>query len=215
MRTEQGPTESKRRNSTLILTAVVVLLAAACYLSFSAHQKRTASKAFANLKTFLGTDKLGGLSQQDATQLTNTYGPSLGALILNRHGREHLMALDADFAALAYDSERNVVFYFCGNKFFMVRKYENGGTSVTGHAGLFDTTPVGIRYDDDHVFLQIRTPDESLMHEGYPKAGTNQDLKPGQVYTIKMHAEPLLDDASFLMEEIEHGRALILPEADD
>ena len=215
MRTEQGSTKGKRPNSLLIAAAVVVLLAAACYFSFSANQKRSASKAFANLKTFLATDNLGGLSQEDATQLNNAYGPSIRELILNRHGRERLMALDADCDALGYDSEGNVVFYFCGNKFFVVREYENGGTTVTGHAGLFDTTPVGIRYDADHVFLQIRTPGESLMHEGYPKVGTNRVLKPEHVYTIKMHAEPLLDDASFLMEEIEHGRALILPEAAD
>jgi hypothetical protein len=205
-------TESKRLNLPLILAAAVVVLMVAGFFAFSAYHDRAASKAFSNLEKFLATDNLGGLSQEEATLLHNAYGSSVGELILNRHGRERLIALDADFDTFAYDGGRNVAFYFCGNKFFMTREYENGGTAGTGHAGLSNTTLVGIRYDDGYIYLQIMTPDESLIHQVRPQVGADYDLKPNHVYTIKMHADPLLSDASFLMEEIARGKALVLPE---
>jgi hypothetical protein len=214
MKKERSMTESKRLNLPLILVVVAVMLIAAGLFGFSALQDRAASKAFANLEEFLATDNLGGLSQEEATRLGNTYGSSVRELILNRHGRERLIALDAGFDALAYDSGRNVVFYFCGNTFFMNREYESGRTARTGHAGLFHTTPVGIRYDDGYVFLQIKTPDESLMHKVRTQVGAKYGLKPDYVYTIKMPADPLLDEASLLMNEVARGKALILPEVE-
>lgn len=214
MKKERSTTASKKLKLPLILAAVVVVLMVAGFLAFSIYQDRAASKAFANLERFLAMDNLGGLSQKEATRLRNTYGPSVGELILNRNGRERLIALDTAFDTFAYDSGRNVVFYFCGNTFFMTREYENGGTAGTGHAGLSHTTPVGIRYDDGYVYLQIRTPDESLMQQVRPQVGADYDLKPDHSYTIKMHADPLLDDASFLMKEIAQGKALILPEVE-
>ena len=44
---------------------------------------------------------------------------------------------------------------------------------------------------------------------------SKQELKPDQVYTLKINAEPLTDDASFLYEEVANGSAILLPEEDE